>query len=228
MLPIYYQGAQVLSPVSSSVALLAFQLALGASALGATVMADHTHVYRPHLLLAWCLILMGLGLMSTVNEVTSFGVTIAFHIFIGIGLGTVRAMAHNAVLRPLPIPFHWPATTFLVYLRTYSQVIYPHFLFWDIYLTRSLSDMGYLPRWRRVPERLPRRVASSTLRVDPPQIQCVRARVTRCTTSSAPARRAASGDVSRAQVHLAVSRGRCGSWAASGAYYPGIPTTTHK
>ena len=121
-LPVYYQACKDASPIASGVDLFGLCFTSGPIAVIAGASVAITKRYRPQLWLAWCLMMIGLGLMSQITESTSRGASIGYQVPIGIGVGIVFAAIYFPVLAPLPVTSNAPAVSFLIYLRTFSQV----------------------------------------------------------------------------------------------------------
>ena len=85
-MPIFFQGCKDASPVKSGVLALGFSsLALAALIAGALV--TRTQRYRPQMWTGWCLILIGMGLLSTLKADDSVGRAVGFGVLTGVGLG---------------------------------------------------------------------------------------------------------------------------------------------
>ena len=121
-LPVYYQACLDASPTASAVDLFGFVFTTGPFAMitGATIAA--TKRYRPQLWLAWALMLIGLGLTSTMSESTSRAASIGYQIPTGIAIGMTYSATYFPVLAPLPLESSAPALSFFVFVRTFAQV----------------------------------------------------------------------------------------------------------
>lgn len=121
-LPVYYQACKDASPTSSGVALFGICFSTGPISIiiGASIAA--TKRYRPQIWTAWCLMMIGLGLMSTVTESTSRGKSIGYQVLVGVGIGIVYSASYFPVLAPLPVSSNAPALSLFVFLRNFAQV----------------------------------------------------------------------------------------------------------
>ncbi|KAI0730581.1 Mfs1.2 [Earliella scabrosa] len=121
-LPVYYQACLDASPTASAVDLFGFVFTTGPFAMitGATIAA--TKRYRPQLWLAWALMLIGLGLTSTMSESTSRAASIGYQIPTGIAIGMTYSATYFPVLAPLPLESSAPALSFFVFVRTFAQI----------------------------------------------------------------------------------------------------------
>lgn len=85
-MPIFFQGCKDASPVKSGVLALGFS-SLALAALIAGAMVTRTQRYRPQMWTGWCLILIGMGLLSTLKAGDSVGRAVGFGVLTGVGLG---------------------------------------------------------------------------------------------------------------------------------------------
>ncbi|KAF5319764.1 hypothetical protein D9758_018849 [Tetrapyrgos nigripes] len=123
-LPVYYQAVEGASPVASGVELFAisFTLAPISVVTGASVAISKR--YRPQLWASWCLMTVGLALLSTVSRTTSRATSIGFQILIGFGAGMGYATSMFPVMAPLPVSENARALAFYTFLRSLSQVVW--------------------------------------------------------------------------------------------------------
>ncbi|PIL24610.1 MFS general substrate transporter [Ganoderma sinense ZZ0214-1] len=121
-LPVYYQACKDASPTASGVDLLALFVSVGPPTIITGASIAITKRYRPQLWLAWCFILLGLGLLSSVTESTRRAASIGFQVPIGVGIGMIYAAAYFPVLAPLPPTSNAPALALFVFLRTFAQI----------------------------------------------------------------------------------------------------------
>ena len=85
-MPVFYQGCKDASPISSGVMTLGFA-SLAPSALIAGVLVKRTQRYRPQMWFGWGLILIGMGLHSTLRAQDSVARAIGFGVIVGVGIG---------------------------------------------------------------------------------------------------------------------------------------------
>lgn len=128
-LPIYYQACKDASPVGSGVDLLGLCFATGPSSIIAGISIAKTKRYRPQMWFAWCMMILGMGLTSTITETTSRATSIGFQILLGVGVGTLFTASYFPVLAALPVTSNAPALSFFVFLRTFSQVRHARLLY---------------------------------------------------------------------------------------------------
>ena len=121
-LPVYYQACKDASPIASGVDLLGLCFSTGPFSIIIGISVKVTKQYRPQLWLAWCLMLIGMGLTSTVTEDTSRAASIGYQIVVGVGIGIVYSAAYFPVLAPLSVTLNAAALAFFVFLRSFAQV----------------------------------------------------------------------------------------------------------
>jgi hypothetical protein len=119
---VYYQACKGASPIGSGVDLfgLTFTTAPISVFIGASVQV--TKRYRPQIWVGWCLIIIGMGLMSTITVTTSRAMSIGFQVITGTGIGAIYTSVYFPVLAPLPVTANAYALSFFVFLRTLAQV----------------------------------------------------------------------------------------------------------
>ncbi|TFY81266.1 hypothetical protein EWM64_g2741 [Hericium alpestre] len=121
-LPVYFQACKDASPIASGVDVfgLAFSIAPFAMIGGLTIAKSGR--YRPQIWFAWVLIMIGSGLLTTVNADTSRARVIGFEIVAGAGLGILMAATFFPVLAPLPVSTNALALALFTFFRNFAQV----------------------------------------------------------------------------------------------------------
>ncbi|KAH0828699.1 major facilitator superfamily domain-containing protein [Lanmaoa asiatica] len=126
--PVYFQACKGASPVMSGVYSLAFaSLAPAAIATGLSVKA--TRRYRPQIWIGWILIIIPLGLMSTIRATDSLGKPIGCLALLGCW-NRVHLTRHSLlsatpmypIQAPLPVTQNAPALAFMWFLRSFASV----------------------------------------------------------------------------------------------------------
>ena len=87
-MPVFYQGCKGASPIRSGVLTLGFA-SLAPAALIAGALVNRTQRYRPQMWAGWVLILVGLGLHSTLQAENNVGRAVGFGVITGVGIGSV-------------------------------------------------------------------------------------------------------------------------------------------
>ena len=60
---------------------------LAPAALIAGVIVNRSHRYRPQMWFGWCLVLLGLGLLTALRAHDNVSRAIAFSVLVGVGIG---------------------------------------------------------------------------------------------------------------------------------------------
>ncbi|EGO00143.1 hypothetical protein SERLA73DRAFT_72881 [Serpula lacrymans var. lacrymans S7.3] len=121
-MPVYYQACKGASPIASGVDLFGLSFSTAPFSIFAGLSVRATKRYRPQLWFAWCCILLGLGLLTTIDENTAQAKSIGYQVIIGIGVGIVFSGTYFPVLAPLPVTSNAYALSFFVFVRTLTQV----------------------------------------------------------------------------------------------------------
>ncbi|KAJ7666622.1 major facilitator superfamily domain-containing protein [Mycena polygramma] len=120
-LPVYFQGCKDASAIHSAVLGLGVA-ALAPAAIVAGVLVSKTQRYRPQMWAGWCIIILGLALLSTVREDTPIGRTVFFGAVTGVGLGFEYSTTMFPVQAPLPVSQNARALAFLTFVGSFAGV----------------------------------------------------------------------------------------------------------
>ncbi|KAJ7187118.1 Mfs1.2 [Mycena filopes] len=123
-LPVYFQACKDASAIHSAVLGLGVA-ALAPAAIFAGVLVSKTQRYRPQMWAGWCIILLGLGLLSTVRRDTPTWHSVMFGVVTGIGLGCVLfeySTTMFPVQAPLPVSQNARALAFLTFVGSFAGV----------------------------------------------------------------------------------------------------------
>ncbi|KAH9929006.1 Mfs1.1 [Epithele typhae] len=121
-LPVYYQACKDASPIASGVDLLGLCFATGGFAILTGVSVAALKRYRPQLWASWALIMLGLGLLSSLTADSPRGASIGYQVLVGVGVGMVYSGGYFPVLAPLPATLNAPALAFYVFVRSFAQI----------------------------------------------------------------------------------------------------------
>ncbi|KAL1937269.1 hypothetical protein VTO73DRAFT_13878, partial [Trametes versicolor] len=110
------------SPTASGIDLFGLCFSTGPMAIIAGVSVAKSRRYRPQLWTAWALVMVGVGLMSTVTEDTARAASIGFQIIIGVGVGILYSATYFPVLAPLPVTSNALALAFFIFLRSFAPI----------------------------------------------------------------------------------------------------------
>jgi hypothetical protein len=92
------------------------------SAVIAGVSIQKTEKYRPQIWAGWSLIIIGLGLLSTLEASTSTGKIVGYQIIAGFGFGFIFSSLYFPVLAPQKLNTISYALSFFAFLRLFAQV----------------------------------------------------------------------------------------------------------
>ncbi|KAJ7018482.1 Mfs1.2 [Mycena alexandri] len=120
-LPVYFQACKDASAIHSAVLGLGVA-ALAPAAIFAGVLVSKTQRYRPQMWAGWCIILTGLGLLSTVRRDTPTWHTVVFGVVTGVGLGFEYSTTMFPVQAPLPVSQNARALAFLTFVGSFAGV----------------------------------------------------------------------------------------------------------
>lgn len=86
------------------------------------ISVNKTLKYRPQLWLSWALIMIAMGLMTTLDANTPERHVIGYEILLSTGLGILTTTTYFPVLAPLPVTANAHALAFFIFLRNFAQV----------------------------------------------------------------------------------------------------------
>ncbi|KAF8839383.1 MFS general substrate transporter [Paxillus ammoniavirescens] len=119
--PVYFQGCKGLSPVLSGV------YGLGASSLAPAAIASGIAVkisgrYRLLIWAGWAMLIVSLGLMTTLRATDSIGTSVGYTVLMGAGIGVLYTTTMYPIQAPLPVTQNAPALAFMWFLRSFAGV----------------------------------------------------------------------------------------------------------
>ncbi len=86
-LPVYFQACKSATPLHSGIDMLPYSFSIAPFAIVAGASASVLNKYRPQNVIAWCFIIVGMGLQSTLTENSEIRNWVGFQIVAGIGFG---------------------------------------------------------------------------------------------------------------------------------------------
>ncbi|PSR83956.1 hypothetical protein PHLCEN_2v5560 [Hermanssonia centrifuga] len=86
-LPVYFQACKSATPLHSGIDMLPYSFSIAPFAIVAGASASVLNKYRPQNVIAWCFIVVGMGLQSTLTENSEIRNWVGFQIVAGIGFG---------------------------------------------------------------------------------------------------------------------------------------------
>jgi hypothetical protein len=122
-MPVYFQACMDASPIASGVDIFGLAFTVAPSALLVGLSIAKTRQYRPQIWMSWSLVIIGLGLMTTLNVNSSRIKAIAFQIIPGVGLGMMTAAVFFPILAPLPVESNAHAIALYTFFRNFSNIL---------------------------------------------------------------------------------------------------------
>jgi len=121
-MPVYFQACKEASPTASGVDCFGLALTLAPVGILSGVSVFKSHQYRPQLWLAWVLVMIGAGLLSTITADSWRITVIGYEIIVSGGLGILSTTTYFPVLAPLPVSENARALAFFTFCRNFAQV----------------------------------------------------------------------------------------------------------
>ena len=125
-MPVFFQACKGASPIGSGVDMFGFAFSLAPMAMVGGITIAKSKQYRPQIWLSWSLVMIGMGLLSTLSAESSRARAIGFQTVAGTGLGIRNAATFFPVLAPLPVSSNAPALALFTFFRNFAQVGGPH------------------------------------------------------------------------------------------------------
>ncbi|TFK91205.1 iron permease [Polyporus arcularius HHB13444] len=119
-LPTYFQAAKIATPLLSGLYLFPSAITISPSAIAQGIIISKTGKYRVIQVIGWCAMLLGVGLLTILDENTSVAISIPFQIIAAVGFGFLYATTFS-VLAPLDPTQNAAALSFLLFVRTLSS-----------------------------------------------------------------------------------------------------------
>ncbi|KAL1949725.1 hypothetical protein VTO73DRAFT_8606 [Trametes versicolor] len=120
-LPVYFQASKGASAVGSGVDMFALCLTIPAFAIATGLSVQIVDRYRPQNYVGWAIILVGFGVLSTLDESSSRAAYIGSQVPLGVGLGIIWISTQFPILAPLPVSNSAHALAFFTFLRCFAQ-----------------------------------------------------------------------------------------------------------
>jgi hypothetical protein len=121
-MPVYFQACKTASPIASGVDVFGLAFSIAPAGIISGLSVAKSHQYRPQLWLAWALIMIGAGFLSTITADSSRMTAIGYEIIVGAGMGILTMTTYFPVLAPLPVSSNAKALAFFTFCRNFAQV----------------------------------------------------------------------------------------------------------
>ncbi|KAI0683357.1 MFS general substrate transporter [Cytidiella melzeri] len=118
----WYQACKGVTPIGAGVSALALTLSLGPAVILSGTSVTLTKSYRVQLWVGWCLLIISMGLFSTVRADTPISRPIGYSAIVGAGGGMLFAATYFPVLAPLPVSENAHALAFFAFCRSFASV----------------------------------------------------------------------------------------------------------
>ncbi|KAJ7204692.1 MFS general substrate transporter [Mycena pura] len=129
-LPTWFQAVREASPLMSGLYFLPISATISPSAIFQGRLIAKTGRYRMIIFTSWCFMLLGVGLIYSMDIHTALGPIVVFQLIQGFGMGLGYATTF-AVQAPLPVTQNASAISLLTFCRTFSQA-------WGIAITGTI------------------------------------------------------------------------------------------
>ncbi|KAM5544669.1 hypothetical protein V8D89_001567 [Ganoderma adspersum] len=120
-LPVYFQASLGASAIRSSVYGFALALTIPPFGILTGLSVQIINRYRPQNYVGWMFILVGFGVLSTLDEHSSRAAYIGSQIPLAVGLGMVWISTQFPILAPLPFSNSAHALSFFTFMRCFAQ-----------------------------------------------------------------------------------------------------------
>ena len=121
-LPVYFQASLGVSAIRSSVYGFALALTIPPFGILTGLSVQIINRYRPQNYFGWMFIIVGFGVLSTLDEHSSRAAYIGSQIPLAVGLGIVWISTQFPILAPLPFSNSAHALSFFTFIRCFAQV----------------------------------------------------------------------------------------------------------
>ncbi|KAG7099929.1 hypothetical protein E1B28_001722 [Marasmius oreades] len=121
-LPVYFQACKLSSPLKSGLDMFGLALSLAPISVLVGFTVAKFRCYRPQLWVGWSIMVLSMGLLSTVKETSHLWLSIGYTILVGAGMGTAYTATMFPVLAPLPVSANAQAVALGMFLRLFGQV----------------------------------------------------------------------------------------------------------
>ena len=121
-LPVYFQASLGVSAIRSSVYGFALALTIPPFGILTGLSVQIVNRYRPQNYIGWMFIIVGFGVLTTLDEHSSRAAYIGSQIPLAVGLGIVWISTQFPILAPLPFSNSAHALSFFTFIRCFAQV----------------------------------------------------------------------------------------------------------
>jgi MFS family permease len=121
-LPSYYQACKGASPLRAGVLVLPITVVFAPVLIGAGISINITKAYRPQLVIGWCLVVLAMGVLSSVRADSPLAHPLGFSVLVTLGAGFIYTGTYFPVLAPLNVKDNAYALSFFAYCRQFAAI----------------------------------------------------------------------------------------------------------
>jgi hypothetical protein len=121
-LPVYFQACKGSGPTAAGVGVFGLSFSTSPTALIVGVVIQKTGRYRQPMWLAWIMLILGAGLLGSLDADSSKAKSYIFQVLAGVGIGIIYVAGYFPVLAPIPITQSAPALAFYTFTRNFAMV----------------------------------------------------------------------------------------------------------
>ncbi|KAF9063471.1 Mfs1.2 [Rhodocollybia butyracea] len=121
-LPVYYQACKEATALRSGILLLGLAVMIGPAVIVGGISVKVTQKYRPQLWIAWGLVMVGTGALTTTQADSPTALVVGIPVIAGAGAGVLYAVTCFPVLAPLPVTSNAHAIAFFAFCRAFAGV----------------------------------------------------------------------------------------------------------
>ncbi|KAI0684558.1 MFS general substrate transporter [Cytidiella melzeri] len=133
-LPTWFQSVRLASPVRSGLDFLPMSVTISPSAIAQGLIVAKLGHYRVVNFAGWTMMLVGMGLFTTMRVGTPIGVLALYQMIQGVGMGLLYC-TYFPVMAPLPITENASAVALVTFVRAFSQA-------WGVAISGTILQNG--------------------------------------------------------------------------------------
>ncbi|KAH9979111.1 hypothetical protein BGW80DRAFT_1455769 [Lactifluus volemus] len=121
-LPTFFEACKETSPTKAGIALFGVSFSLGLIAIVAGIVVKKSGNYVIPTFVGWVLVVVGVGLLTTLHVDSSIAKGIGFQIIIGSGGGIIYVITMYPILASIPVTQNAPAMALYVFSRNLGNI----------------------------------------------------------------------------------------------------------
>jgi hypothetical protein len=144
--PVFFEACKETSPTEAGIALFGLSYSLGLIAIVAGIVVKKSGNYVIPTFVGWVLVVIGVGLLTTLHVNSNIAKGVGFQVVIGSGAGIIYVVSMYPILASIPVTQNAPAMALYVfsrYLGNVSPSLSIHVsTFHDLVTTFQWVDLG--------------------------------------------------------------------------------------